>query len=158
MLACRPRSSRSRCQIVFTVLTASCLRISSWNGAICVGPADDRLLLADEPLGAGLGGHQPYQLPDGWVALAGGVDQQRELLLGDLGEAAAAGQGDLGAAALGQRGRVGASRGVQQGQPRLGRGAARSGRAGGGRRATAGALLPPGCDQPSCSVRWSAGC
>src|SRR5919197_4046013 len=34
MLACRPRSSRSRCQTVFTVLTASCSRISSWNGAI----------------------------------------------------------------------------------------------------------------------------
>jgi hypothetical protein len=28
--------------------------------------------------------------------VAGGVDQQGELLVGDLGEAAAAGQGDLG--------------------------------------------------------------
>ena len=39
--------------------------------------------------------------------MAGGVDQQGELLVGDLGEAAAAGQGDLGVAALGQLGGVG---------------------------------------------------
>ena len=49
--------------------------------------------------------------------MAGGVDQQGELLVGDLGEAAAAGQGDLGVAALGQFGGVGAGGGVEQGQP-----------------------------------------
>jgi hypothetical protein len=83
-----------------------------------VGVADDRLLLADERLGPGLLGHLSHQLPDRRVALAGGVDQQGELLVGDLGEAAAAGQGDLGIAALGQLGGVGAGAGVQQGQPR----------------------------------------
>ena len=40
-----------------------------------------------------------------------------ELLVGDLGEAAAAGQGDLGLAPLGELGGVGAGAGVQQGQP-----------------------------------------
>jgi len=45
------------------------------------------------------------------------VDQQGELLVGDLGETAAVGQGDLGLAALGQLGGVGARAGVQQGQP-----------------------------------------
>jgi hypothetical protein len=69
----------------------------------------------DERLGPGLGGHQPDQLPGGRVTLAGGVDQQRKLLVSDLGEAAAAGQGDLGVAALGQLGGVGASRATQSG-------------------------------------------
>jgi hypothetical protein len=45
------------------------------------------------------------------------VDQQGELLVGDLGEASAAGQGDLGLAALGELRGVGAGGGVQQGQP-----------------------------------------
>jgi hypothetical protein len=40
--------------------------------------------------------------PDSWVAVAGGVDQQGELLVGDLGEAAAAGQGRSGRGGVGQ--------------------------------------------------------
>jgi hypothetical protein len=47
--------------------------------------------LADERLRPGLLGHQPHQLSRGRVVLAGEVDQQGELLVGDLGEAARSG-------------------------------------------------------------------
>jgi hypothetical protein len=68
-------------------------------------------------VGSGLVGHQPHQLPGGRVAVTGGVDQQGELLVGDLGEATVAGQLDLGLAPPGHLRGVGAGAGVQQREP-----------------------------------------